>query len=177
MDLSSIIWMLPVVFMLHDFEEILMMNAWMNKNKNLLINRFPKLGKSLVSSYGNLSTASFSMAVAEEFLILVIASFLAAEYHQNILWLACFIAFSVHLIVHIVQWLIVRRYIPAIISSFLALIYSIYSFIQIINYEMFSITEYILIGLAGIVLMALNLYFIHKMAAKFEQFIVKYEKN
>jgi len=177
MEFTLIIWLLPIVFMLHDFEEIIMMDAWMKKNRQLIIERFPKLGKRIVSNYGNLSTASFSLAVAIEFLILVIAVILATQFQSYLIWTACFIAFSIHLIVHVVQWLVIRIYIPAIISSFLALVYSCFGFKYLIGCNIYSNSEIIWIGIGGLLFMIINLIFAHKMAAKFEKFLLKFEKG
>ncbi len=177
MEFSLIIWLLPIVFMLHDFEEIIMMDAWMKKNKQLISKRFPKLGKRIVSNYGNLSTASFSMAVAQEFLILVLATILAIQFQSYLIWAACFMAFSIHLMVHIVQWLVIRIYIPAIISSFLALIYSFFGFKYLMATNIYSGSEMVLISLGGLFFMIINLIFVHKMAARFEKFLLEFEKK
>lgn len=177
MEFSLIIWLLPIVFMLHDFEEIVMMGAWIKRNNRLIIQRFPKIGKRIVANYENLSTASFSLAVAEEFLIVVAATILATQFQWYLLWTACFMAFSIHLIVHIVQWLVIRIYIPAIISSFLALIYSFFGFKYLIGSNIYSNSEIVWIGIGGLLLMIINLIFVHKMAAHFEEFLLKFEKG
>src|SRR5699024_12826108 len=39
------------------------------------------------------------------------------------LWLAIFTAFAFHILVHIIQWIIICKYIPVIITSLLALPY------------------------------------------------------
>ena len=171
---SSIIWLLPIVFIFHDFEEIMMMEVWIKKNSNFLQNKFPKMGYRILSSYKNLSTASFSFAVFEEFLILVLSVFLAIQFQWYFLWVACFMAFSLHLIMHIIQWLIIRRYIPAIITSFLSLFYSCFAFSELINYHLYKFIELIGITLVGLVFMIINLYLIHKMAASFEKFLTDY---
>jgi len=174
---SSVIWLLPIVFIAHDFEEIMMMDAWMKRNKNFLQNKFPRIGKRIISTYENLSTASFSLAVAEEFLILVLAVILAVEFNILWLWVACFMAFSLHLVIHIVQWLVIRKYIPAIITSMLSLVYSIIAFKHLISIGLYSNTELFMITLSGLFIMVINLTFMHKMAAYFETFLIKYART
>jgi hypothetical protein len=172
----SLLWLLPLVFIFHDFEEIIMMNAWMKRNKNYLQNKFPILGNRILSTYKNLSTASFSLAVAEEFLILVISVIFAVQFHWYLLWVACFMAFSLHLLMHIFQWIIIRKYIPAIITSFISLIYSYFAFTDLINSDLYSGFYLLLIAVAGLFIMAVNLFVIHKLAALFEKFLLKYER-
>ena len=64
----NIIWLLPLVFMLHDFEEIIFVEWWVNKNKEVLLKRFPRVAKM----YSGLSTIAFALAVSEEYIILLL---------------------------------------------------------------------------------------------------------
>ncbi|WP_081911134.1 MULTISPECIES: HXXEE domain-containing protein [Prevotellaceae] len=40
------------------------------------------------------------------------------------IWLAIFMAFSIHLIIHIIQSIVVKNYIPKLVTSFLLLPFS-----------------------------------------------------
>jgi len=173
----TIIWLLPIVFIFHDFEEIIMMEAWLKRNENFLQNNFPIIGKRIISMYKNLSTASFTIAVAEEFLILVLSVILVLEYNSYVLWAACFIAFSIHLILHIFQWIVIRKYIPAIITSLLSLIYAVISFQHLLSANLFSKAELILITIAGLAIVAVNLFLAHKIAALFEKYLLKFSRT
>jgi len=174
MEFTTLIWLLPIVFMIHDFEEIIMMQAWQSKNKEYLETRFPRLGKRITGVYQNLSTASFSLAVLEEFLILAIAAWLAVQLGNFLLWTAGFFAFFLHLFIHVAQWAIIRRYIPAIITSFLSLPYCFYTFNILISKSIYTNFQLLLILVFGTVFLAVNLVFIHKMAARFEKWLIKY---
>ena len=35
------LYLLPIVFMIHEFEEIIMLPTWLDKNKAMLYMRFP----------------------------------------------------------------------------------------------------------------------------------------
>ena len=63
-----LICLFPVVFMLHDFEEIIMQQRWMERNADELSRRFPVLRKQIMQ-LRELSTTGFAIAVAEEFII------------------------------------------------------------------------------------------------------------
>ena len=39
--IETLMWLLPIVFMLHDFEEIIMFKPWMNANCAALEKRLP----------------------------------------------------------------------------------------------------------------------------------------
>lgn len=64
-----LICLFPVVFMLHDFEEIIMQQRWMERNADELSRRFPVLRKQIMQ-LRELSTTGFAIAVAEEFIII-----------------------------------------------------------------------------------------------------------
>ena len=66
---ETLIWLFPIVFMIHEFEEIIFMRWWIAKNKVHVLNKYPKLGKQVLGQFDAFSTESFSLIVAEEFLI------------------------------------------------------------------------------------------------------------
>jgi len=41
-DFSIIVWLFLIVFMLHEFEEIIFLKPWVGKNSAYLSKRFPK---------------------------------------------------------------------------------------------------------------------------------------
>ena len=72
MDSTDILMiMLPMVFMLHDFEEIIMKKAWQEKNFDLLNRCFPKAA-ALMNRHDlfTMSTSAFAFAVCIEFILI-----------------------------------------------------------------------------------------------------------
>jgi hypothetical protein len=165
----ALIWLLPIIFMIHDFEEIIFMKSWFNKNGNYLAERFPKIGKKLVSLYNHLTTAGFALAVAEEFVLLSLITVGSIVCNNYVLWLAVFMGFFLHLLIHLVQWIMVKRYIPAIYTSLFALIYCGYTFYFIIINNIFQLSEIILWSVIGCVFMGMNLVLAHKLAGWFNK--------
>jgi hypothetical protein len=45
--IETLMWSLPIVFMFHDFEKIIMFKPWINENRVSLTKHFPKLGARL----------------------------------------------------------------------------------------------------------------------------------
>jgi len=160
-----IVTLLPIVFMMHEFEEIIFFKWWSRKNEQLLRNKYPRIS----ARFDSISTAGFSVAVAEEFILLCAITFGCVFLNGYYLWLAVFMGFSLHLLIHIAQWLVFRRYIPAIVTSFLALLYSVYVLRVIIYQNIFDISEIIIWSVAGIVLVGGNLLLAHKIAFAFEK--------
>lgn len=71
-NIQIIIWLFPIIFIFHDFEEIIFMQAWISKNRSYLYKRFPKFSKKLIPHFDNITTASFAVEIAEEFILISI---------------------------------------------------------------------------------------------------------
>lgn len=167
MKIETIIWLLPAVFMIHDFEEIVMMRAWVQRNRAQLSRRLPRF----LPHFESLSTASFALAVAEEFLLLVLITVLAVELGWVLLWMCTLLAFGVHLVVHVGQWLAFRRYVPTVITSALALLYCIPAFFAVQARYRFGAGELLLTTLLVLVALVINLLLVHRAAARFEYWL------
>ena len=142
---------------------------WINRNKDYLSKKFPKISKRFLSRMENLSTSAFTLAVAEEFLLLSLITVSSVLFDNYLLWLAAFMGFFVHLLFHLGQWIILRRYIPAICTTVLALVYCIYTLYQIISNNVFQVSEIVLWTIIGFGLVGVNLFFAHKLAEVYDK--------
>lgn len=128
MDIQLLIALLPFFFMLHDFEEIIMFRPWLDKNRDEIRRRFTFIDKLLQRNHDRLTTSAYAVAVLFEFLVVALATYLSLYFHNYLWWFAAFSAFSLHLLVHIGQWAVYRKYVPVVITSFLALPYCFFTF-------------------------------------------------
>lgn len=71
--MSQIAWLFPVLFMIHELEEIIGFSKWLKKNSGFLVQKFPK-SKRMVE---NFTTEAFSIAVLEEYLFCICITFLS----------------------------------------------------------------------------------------------------
>lgn len=152
--MHSIIWLLPIIFMIHDFEEILMMKAWLKRNHSDLLKRFPRFAEAFLNYYQQVSTASFALGVACLFFFLSLVTFVSEQIGDYHLWFGLFMIYSLHLLIHIGQWFIFRKYVPAVITSILTLPYSIYALIIITKLRMFNVSTTIIWTIIGLVFTA-----------------------
>ena len=67
-DFIIIIFLFPIFFMIHEFEEIIMIQKWINHNQIKLTQRFPHL-YPIIKKASKIDTHKFSIIVAEEFII------------------------------------------------------------------------------------------------------------
>ena len=168
-DFKTIVWLLPIVFMFHDFEEILFSKSWIAKNKETLSQKFPKLSKRFLARFENLSVQAFSLAVAEEFVLLSVVTFLSVTLESYLFWLGIFMGFFVHLLVHLAQWIIFRKYIPAIYTTIISLAYCFFSLNFILKNNLFEVKEIIIWTFIGFGIVVINLLFAHKLAELFDK--------
>ena len=157
----------PLAFLSHDLEEILVQHKWMLAHKEDLLRRFPRL-QPMIHHLSSLSSKAFTIAVLEELalLLLVTAYYLADGPYALEIWTAFFVAFSVHLVVHIGQGIIIKGYVPGLITSILLLSYSYYGISCICQVMDFG--KLILLGVIGFVAIAINLWFAHWLGKKFK---------
>lgn len=156
--LELIMILLPVVFMLHEYEEIIMFKNWLSNNRNELKRRFPKFEQFLAGGgHFDYSTATFAVGTAHEFLLISIVSFGAVCCDAYQWWFAVFAGHFIHLIVHLAQWAIYRKYVPVIITTILTLPYCIYAFAEFSKASILSPLQMLSWTVIGIGLTALSL--------------------
>lgn len=154
----------PLLFIFHDLEEIIGMKRFVNRNADMLQRRYPFLYKRL----RRFTTEGFALAVMEELVVFSVLA-LAALYFDNSLcwniWFGGFVGLAAHYVMHIGQALLIRRYIPALITSAICLPISV-----LILYRSYSLIEingwFVVLGL---LIVALNMIPALKIAGNFPE--------
>ena len=135
-----------------------MVHRWIEKNGAAMHRRFPRL-RYLIRKMEEMTTRRFATIAFEEFLIVSTCTFVSLQTGDLEAWYCCLAAFSVHLFVHIIQFIVWRRYIPAIVSTVFCLPYCIWAIHD--TYLFFSLRELFLYALLGILLGGANLIGMH----------------
>ena len=104
------------------------------------------------------------MAV-EELVLLVAVTACAALAGCYYPWLALFLAFGMHLLIHLGQWAAVGRYVSVSATSLPCLACCGRGLCIMINSRAFSLREFVLCGMAGCAVAAVNLWLVHRLAA------------
>ncbi|VUW91951.1 Uncharacterised protein [Streptococcus constellatus] len=156
--MKDTIWLFPLLFIFHDLEEITSFMPWIERNEKLLA----KKAAFILNTHKGLSTEGFTLAVAEEFIVVVLVSFFALICHTRLLyliWLGGFVAFALHLVVHILQAIWFRRYIPALATSILCLPVSSIIIWKASTLLRVNTVELLFFSLIGILIVISNLFF------------------
>ncbi|MFB6498259.1 HXXEE domain-containing protein [Bacillus haynesii] len=166
-NMQFIAWMLPILFILHDFEEMVMVEAWSKRYRS-------ELKQLKKAPFGHAKTASFVCAVLEEFILAVGVTVISIYFNQYIVWFGFFFAFTVHFLVHIVLWLKFKHYVPGILTSFFMLPFCCYLLIVAVEIEKFSFPSIVLSSITGTLIIFLNLMFLHKKMGSIQEKLEAY---
>lgn len=156
------VWLFPVLFIFHDMEEIVGFIPWHHKNYRMLEQKYPRISKT----YKNTSTEGFAFAVYEELIFCIIICIISLLKNQYGIWLGVLVACTLHFNIHIIQAIIIKRYIPALITSIIGVpvgLFLICRSMEILNYRIYFVVLYSAIG---IICLLINLRFTHILMKK-----------
>ena len=164
--MDKYVWIFPVLFIFHDMEEVIWLPGFINKNRESIVKRYP-IAEKLLSVYREgMTTEAFALAVYEELIVLIVISALVeitnAQWAMGI-WYGGLIGFTAHLVIHIIQSIAIKRYIPSLISSIITLPPSVLLLINTKWDTGPSALIGILIGIVGVVA---NLKLAHMLMEK-----------
>jgi hypothetical protein len=171
MKTETIMWLLPAVFMIHDFEEIIMFKPWVGKNAEFLRVRFPRLAARLLPHMAGLSTSAFALAVALIFLIITTVTLIAVEFELYALWAGFVIGYFIHLVIHVGQFLAVRRYVPVIVTSIVTAPYCVWALLVVNARHPLPKAETLIWAAATLLFLAPGVTLAHRVAAGFDRWL------
>ena len=136
-NMLLLIWLFPLAFLLHDLEELLFFEPWLKKNAGAVLERvrgrLPAFVERQLETVLHKSTAQFAFPIALNFLLTCLAAFLAARYGQYTFFLIAGSLFFMHGFMHIGQAILMRKYIPALVTSIIIVLpYGILLFLNLL---------------------------------------------
>lgn len=123
-SLRSALWLLPLVFVIHDGEEILTMPRWIAGHRPLLegIAHKSPAARRVVANLPT-TTAQVAVAVAVELAVFLLATWLVARDPRPGFALYFYAAllgvYTAHSLTHLGQALLLRAYTPGVVSAVL----------------------------------------------------------
>ena len=156
--------------MIHEFEEIIFIKKFIEKNK-VIKDMKNKLFVKKKESYP--STETTSLMIAQEFIILSTLLFIASEFRMYEIVLSLFIVYIVHLVPHIYDALRYRKFSPGSRTSFIIFPLGILIIWNVILNKEINFVIFILCVIIIGFLMILNLMFLHKISKKIDKYLWK----
>lgn len=145
LDVQTLIWLFPVMFSIHDFEEIIMAEKWLERNTNSILNKLPpKIAERVLKQF-SMSTAQFAVAVLVIFLFVSSSTFMASQYMNkgvfaNIHYFTVLIMIAfIHVFTHIGQSIWFRCITPGVITSVVIVLpYSSVMIYSLLKYQIIT---------------------------------------
>ena len=173
MSLTFLSFITLSLFMLHEFDEIILIRPWISQNQN-----YQDYQKEMfIARKGSyLSAESIALMIAEEFLLAFILLLLAILFRIPELALAIGFCHTLHLLGHIMQVFRFRRWVP---GGFTALTtFPIFILVFVLYLSQQSVSWLFLLILSALVMAILlaNLAFLHSRSQKLEAWIYRISK-
>jgi hypothetical protein len=173
-DIRTLIWLFPIAFMFHDFEEIIFWEAWLDKYGDEVKRRIPAFLAKQVSPIVEKSTAQASLPIGLIFSLTVLSSFLAVQYEKYGFFLVASGAFFLHGFMHLGQAIALRKYVPAVITSALIVIpYGLILYWRLINEGTVAMSGLLIYFLFAVVLTIPFILVMHKVGDHLYEKIVR----
>lgn len=163
-------WMLPILFILHDFEEMIVMPLWKIRHQQ-------KLATLKKPYFGSVTQGSaFAVGVLEEFIILLLISGFCQITHNSLLYLSFVVAYTSHFIIHYIMCLQFRGYVPGVVTVTLELpmVLMIIFHYWPSDVSLLSVVVYLLLAM---VIAFSNLKIMHLIMPKIQTHLEKYAKQ
>ncbi len=173
MRTETLMWLLPTVFMIHEFEEVIMLMPCLSRDGEDVTRKFPGFAARVLPAYRQLSTSSFAFAILEEFAALSVVTYICVEFDLYDVWTGVLTAFSIHLIVHIIQFAVYRRYLPFVVTSVLCLPYCVYAPYFLFDHKLLALSQAALWTMIAAAIVYPNIALALRLAIAFEKWLDK----
>lgn len=122
--LSVLYLVLPFlgIFILHEAEVVITASGWTRRRGKELAERFPRF-RNILGRLSGVDTPGFSVVAAEEVFVLLAVTLylLGGGGFAGQIWLAAFLAYSVHVLARVVEAIVVKGYVPGLVTALLSL--------------------------------------------------------
>lgn len=156
--MKEFLLLLPVIFIIHDMEEIVGFGWFFGKNP-WVYKKYPRITKT----YQNFKTDIFAVGVYEEFVPFFGVSLVAYYFPNYFLfsfWYGLMLALTGHFLIHIGFSVYIRKFIPSVITSIIFLPICILILIKTAEFLTFDFVTIFFIVIA-IIVMILIFRFVH----------------
>ncbi len=170
-QINVIVWLLPILFILHDFEEIIMIKAWRKRYKVYL--QTSTMRKKPYEDFQ--STAEFSIGVEIIFIILVIITLLSVIFNNYYIWYGFFFTFTAHFMVaHFSLCYRFKHYVPGIATSIIFLPLTTCILLNVSTLLKFNLYEIVLSSIVTSIIGYLIVIFLKSIEKHFEKLLIKF---
>lgn len=173
--MDFIVWLLPVTFILHDFEEIVMAEVWNARNSEKINTVFRKRKPFGLAYLGHYKTPALTVAVAIEFLLFSLISLLSVVFHGWFVWYGALMGLVLHyVLIHVPLCMKFKGYVPGVVTAVIMLFPCIWSLVQAGELLRYGAVNILLACLLGAVLMLIVIPVLHKLMGPLSGWLYRY---
>ena len=154
-------YVLILLFVLHELEEIVFLKPWLAKNGAQIKARFPRIGAMAERQMLGLNRTGFAVIAAEELILLCLLLLYSVQVDVSYLWVGVLIMLVIHWAATIVQSFVLRLLIPGTVTAALGVVVSVMLF----RYTLPTVYD-LLWGVLLFVVAMVNLLLMHWLVAK-----------
>lgn len=166
MSFELIIWISFVLFMVHEFEEIIAIRPWLTK-----YHTDPRAQRQVFWKSRTSSTSVIAALILEEYLLAATITFAAVLFGEPAIFIGFLIPFTAHLIGHIKEAVQLRMYTPCVATSILVLPWCCYATYALIRLQP-EIIPITLWTVAWSILIVANFAFIYRLRPTLERYLI-----
>ena len=167
-EIKELIWMLPILFIIHDFEEIILVKSWVRSNEKLFSEN-----RKFKPYAGFAGTEAFSVAVLEELIIIVAVVLYSSITENYIVWFGLLFVVVAHFVPHILSMFIFKGFVPGAFTGTLFLPFGIYLMYKSIQLFPHTLNGVIISCAVCTAIFLVNLKWLHKIMPRFDKVISK----
>lgn len=173
-----IVWLLLLIYMLHDFEEIFMGEVWAKRYSSEIDAAWPNRKPFGLNYVHHCQTPTFAFTVYVLFMITTVVSLLSVIFQNYFVWYGIFFGIAAHFIlVHVPMCIKIKHYVPGIFSSIILIVPSVwclYNAAVLLHYDVMMILIVLILGLA---LSIFVLLFFHKKMGNWSEMLYRYSQR
>ena len=133
-DLASVLWLLPLTFVFHDFEEILKVENWLCRRGEAVLGMVPVRFRRFLQDTFRMNTKRFAEDVLWIYTVIFGVTAMAVFFGIYLPYLAVLAVYFLHVFTHLGQAVVLRMYTPGVTTAVLiALPYSLYAYYRLLS--------------------------------------------
>jgi hypothetical protein len=157
-DVRTILWLLPIIFLIHDSEELLTMPSWIANHHNELT-QIASINKSIAEIIHSLPTTVPQIAIAITLILLLFIVITAGAFFSKGkgFWFYAYMCLLgvlfLHVFTHLAQTIIFAGYTPGVVAAIIVIIPgSLYIYNQLFKSGFLTVKTAVISALIGFVL-------------------------
>ncbi|HKQ99871.1 MAG TPA: HXXEE domain-containing protein [Pyrinomonadaceae bacterium] len=157
-SLGRALWLLPLIFIIHDGEELLTMPDWIASHQQEL-NQLARINETMAEILRSLPTTTAQVAVSIGCILLlfVVVTAGAAISQRRGFWLYAYASLLgvlfLHVFTHVAQAILVRGYAPGVIGAVVAIIPgALYIYRRLFEAKLLTVKSSVITALIGFAL-------------------------